>query len=532
MNPKYLLLILLPLAMGMHRAMPESTSLICSCDDASFPEFKSTVQAHHGSAEIDRLNPRLGYYRVRLIDSRRPSEVVRAIEQFDGVAGVACYEDHKVSLRATIPDDPLWGEQWDMQIIDLPQAWDLSKGGLTALGDTIVIAILDAGYNVSHPDIQDAIWVNRGEIPNDGQDNDLNGYTDDYKGLNLDSGDDQHPLHFHGAGVSGIIGATGNNDTGICGSNWNIKLLFISGIAKESDIIEGYNYVRALRDLYEDSNGAEGAFIVATNLSAGLDGAFAEDHPLWCAAYDDLGESGIISIASTTNSDTNVDEDGDMPSTCQSDYLIMVTNTTIDDVKMAPAGYGKIHIDLGAPGTRSKSLDLGNEYQDFPGTSAAAPHVSGVVGLLYSSPCPDFAELARTTPSEAAMFARTAILEGVDLLEDLEEYTATGGRLNALKSLEVIQGVCSEGGSDLQILSASPNPTIGEATIVYNAPEFTTFRWYIFDASGRLVANDADVPIVLQEATRTWDFTNYPAGVYFILVEGAGQKSSWRVVVP
>src|SRR5690606_1454004 len=111
---------------------------------------------------------------------------------------------------------------------------------------------------------------NHGEIPGDGIDNDQNGYTDDYLGLNVQTDNDQHASDVHGTAVAGIIGAQGGNQKGVCGINWNVKLLLISGIERESDIIEGYQYATALRNTYRNSGGTQGAFVVATSLSAGI----------------------------------------------------------------------------------------------------------------------------------------------------------------------------------------------------------------------------------------------------------------------
>jgi hypothetical protein len=141
-------------------------------------------------------------------------------------------------------------------------------------------------------------------------------------------------------------------------------------------------YIRALRNKYNTTGGSEGAFIVAANLSAGIDNALPADHAMWCAQYESLGSAGILGICATTNSNSDVDMFGDMPTTCPSDYLIAVTNTGMDDQKKMFAGYGKMHIDLGAPGTPSYSTHLGHDYGEFIGTSAAAPQVSGSVGIL------------------------------------------------------------------------------------------------------------------------------------------------------
>jgi subtilisin family serine protease len=91
--------------------------------------------------------------------------------------------DYYVESRSD-PDDPNLGEQWGLATIEAQKAWAISTGGVTARGDTIVVAVLDSGFDIGHEDIAANIWRNRGEIPNDGRDNDRNGYIDDIDGWN------------------------------------------------------------------------------------------------------------------------------------------------------------------------------------------------------------------------------------------------------------------------------------------------------------------------------------------------------------
>jgi subtilisin family serine protease len=129
--------------------------------------------------------------------------------------------DYQVRI-ATIPDDPQFADQWDMDNtgqlggtidadIDAPDAWDLSTGS----GSTVV-AVIDTGVDYLHPDLAPNIWSNPGEIAGDGIDNDDNGFVDDVHGYDFFN-DDGDPLddHNHGTHVAGTIGAEGNNAIGI-----------------------------------------------------------------------------------------------------------------------------------------------------------------------------------------------------------------------------------------------------------------------------------------------------------------------------
>lgn len=174
----------------------------------------------------------------------------------------------------------------------------------------------------------DNIWYNRRETPNNGIDDDNNGYVDDYRGYDVRfGGNAAGNLGFHGTAVNGIIGARGNNDIGI-GVNWNVKLMNFSNVATDAEIVTAYEYAAKMRRRYNQTNGREGAFVVATNASFGKDFEQAVDHPLWCAAYDSLGVVGVLSAAATINKNVDVDAQGDMPSTCSSEYLLVVTNVS------------------------------------------------------------------------------------------------------------------------------------------------------------------------------------------------------------
>ena len=294
------------------------------------------------------------------------------------------------------PDDSFFSDQWDMAKIGLPDVWETTTGGLTVNGDTIVVAVLDSGFDIDHPDLRDNIWQNLEEIPNDNIDNDNNGYIDDIYAWNFRDSSNIHHLHAHGHSVAGIVGAKGNNGLGVTGVSWNVKVMVLDTKAI-SDIISAYEYVIDQRQRYNESNGTKGAFVVATNASFGKDRAFCEEYPVWGGMYDLMGEVGILTGAGTANSSWDVEEFGDMPTTCTSDFIITTLNTNEADEKHSGSAYGGVSIDIGSPGQGSFTIKLNDDYGDFGGNSAAAPHLTGAIGLLYSVPCPEIADGAYST---------------------------------------------------------------------------------------------------------------------------------------
>jgi subtilisin family serine protease len=438
----------------------------------------------------------------------------------------------------SVPNDPLFGDQWDMAIIQAPEVWSITTGGETEFGDDIVVAVLDKGFDLNHKDLKNRIWRNEGEIPNNNWDDDSNGKRDDLVGWNFKNNSPNHPEENHGTNVAGIIGAEGNNDEGIAGINWNIKIMPLT-VATSAQIAAGYDYAFKMRDKYNKTNGLQGAFVVATNASLGFDKQFCDEHPIWRDMYDIMGQVGILSTAATANADWDVDIEGDMPTTCESDFLISVTNTTIDDEKEVEAAYGSTHIDLGAPGKPTTTTSLFSQYRDnFSGTSSASPHVAGGIGLLYSVPCSDFAQLAIDNPSEAALLVKDALLNGVDPIPTLQGITVTGGRLNLYQAMRYLHGYCiadaderTSSSFDKTYLKSQgfvniyPNPVSDLLTVNYATKEFGEFEIQIFNSLGQLMYREVIDSVPFSDQTFTIDdVRNWPVGSYYINVVNQQEK--------
>jgi subtilisin family serine protease len=357
--------------------------------------------------------------------------------------------NHFIKLRDYIPNDPSFGQQWNMRNtgqgggtpgadISAPQAWDSATGGVTQLGDTIIISIVDDGFDLSHQDL--AFWKNHHEIPDNGIDDDSNGYVDDYDGWSSWTHTGHITSADHGTHVTGIAAAIGNNTRGVCGVNWKTKVMPVEGSATvESIVVEAYAYVYEMRKLYNETNGEKGAFIVATNSSFGVDYGQPEDYPIWGAMYDSMGMEGILSAAATANGNWNVDSLGDIPTAFPSEYLISVTNTTNKDEKYPYAAWGHTTIDLGAPGTNIYSTRQGNTYGSKSGCSMSSPHVAGAVALLYSAADPAFLEAYHNDPAGMALVIKQYILDGTDPIASLQGITVTGGRLNLFNSIQLLR---------------------------------------------------------------------------------------------
>ena len=409
--------------------------------------IKKANQAYNNTAQIRLnrvINENLNIYLISHFDLISEQELVDKLFLYSGVLNAQL--NHKIKLRETTPLDPEYGNQWHHENIASELAWDTTTGGLSAAGDEIVICVIEGG-NAQHIDLQDNAWSNTQEIADNGIDDDNNGYIDDVDGWNVNSEDDEGVFQGgHGTQVMGMIGAKGDNDLGVVGANWEVKIMSVAGenIFDEATLVEAYGYPLDMRNLYESSGGAQGAFVVATNASWGIDGGNPEESPIWCGLYETLGEAGILNCGATANNNVDIDAVGDLPTACASDYIISVTATNDEDERTF-SGYGQTTIDLGAPGEDVWTTSGNNNYGATSGTSFASPLTAGVIGLLYSVPCPSLIDLAHANPQAGADIVRQALLDGVDPIDNLTSECVTGGRLNSFNSLNILMASCEEG---------------------------------------------------------------------------------------
>ncbi|MDE0771554.1 MAG: S8 family peptidase [Salibacteraceae bacterium] len=395
-----------------------------------------------------------------------------------------------IEMRKTSNDPNAIG-QWYLDKINAPLAWDYTTGGSTIDSQEIVIAIVDVSFEISHGDLKDNFWKNKHEIPLNGIDDDKNGYIDDYDGWNVyeDTGyvsskTSLGSIDKHGTQIAGIIGGVGNNRRDIAGLNWKVKMLPVQGSStNEAVVIKSYNYILEMRSTYNRTHGDSGAFIVAQNSSFGVDRKFPAEFPIWCGLLDQLGRVGIVSIGAGPNSVVDIDDVGDIPCTCPSEYLITVTRSDEQD-KLFGGGYGKESMDMAAPGKQIFTTSPVNSTSQAGGSSFAAPMATAALGLMYAVYPQEFYS---SSPDSMALRSAIYLRQSVELLEVFDTITTSGGRLDLHKAVLIAQDALVLSAIDKQSLSISakvfPNPSKG--SFIFETVSIGSIE--IFDMNGVLI---------------------------------------------
>ena len=347
------------------------------------------------------------------------------------------YAEPDFAVRITVvPNDTHFDQLWGMhntgQTIDgdpgiagadirAVEAWDVWTGD-----PDFRIAVIDTGVRYDHPDLVGNIWTNPGEIPDNGIDDDGNGYVDDVYGYDFHN-DDSDPWddHGHGTHVSGTIGAVGNNELGVVGVNWQCKIVGVKfigndGVGYTSDAIEAFQYVND--NGIRVSNNSWGSWGYSQALRDAIEATQAVGHIAVAAAGN-----GDMFFSNSQNNDTFPA----FPASYDLPNIIAVAATTNDDLMAAFSNYGPTTVDLGAPGVRVYSTFRFPAYIFYDGTSMASPHVAGVVSLLTSR-----------QPDLSWQEVKERILVTARPIAALQGITVTGGVVNALAAI----GDCNENG--------------------------------------------------------------------------------------
>ncbi|MBM3170132.1 MAG: S8 family serine peptidase [Bacteroidetes bacterium] len=310
-------------------------------------------------------------YQLYFTESAKVKGLIQKLQRH----GFVAYAEQVPILRPTLtPNDigPQSGtnSQWFLYQISALTAWDISTGS-----SNIKVAIVDDAVKINHPDLAPVIWINPGEIANDGIDNDGNGYIDDVNGFDV-ADNDNNPMpptssFSHGTHVAGCAGAATNNGVGVASIGFGIRLIPVKSTDQAQYVTDGYSGV-----VYAADAGAD-----VINMSWGGSGGGQTGQNIINYARN----KGCVPVAAAgNNNSTSI--------FYPAGYIgvITVAATTTGDARASFSNYGS-WIKISAPGTSIRSTYIGSSgstitdtYGSLQGTSMASPIVAGLCGLMLS----------------------------------------------------------------------------------------------------------------------------------------------------
>ncbi len=389
--------------------------------------FNDGVSQAARDRALARVNGKIlkRFARIHVLHVKVPEgtakRAVRILKGLDIVKYAELNALRYLDVAPNTPNDPSFSNLWGLNNtgqtggtfdadIDAPEAWALFTGD-----QNMVVADIDTGLDMNHPDIAANVYTNPGEIPANGIDDDGNGYIDDVHGWDFahndnDPSDTDAACGGHGTHTAGTIGAVGNNGVGVTGVNWNVQIMplkvfrtyfLVLCSASTSDIISAVNYAASMG--VRVSNNSYGS----TSYTQ--------------AEYDAIQASNSVFVAAAGNDGVNTDTYPQYPSAYNLSNIISVAATDHNDALATFSNMGIVSVDLAAPGVGILSTTPNNTYSVFDGTSMATPHVTGAATLLMAM-----------DPTLTVNEVKWRILAGVD---HASLPVRTGGRLNLNNTL-------------------------------------------------------------------------------------------------
>jgi len=468
------------------------------------------------------LNPNLKRIYLLRFAPDAPLEDLKVVYEQSPLIEAVEYNYLRPTLAdPVIPNDPMYPEQWNLPLMKLPQAWAIEKGDRN-----VVIAIIDSGIDYRHDDLAPKAWINPGEVPENGLDDDGNGYIDDVYGWdftdapNLQAeGDylegDNEPIDEsgHGTHVAGIAGAMPDNGIGVAGVAWECPLMAIrAGLSLGgSSRLQDDDSAAAI--VYTVDNGAS-----VVNMSWGSErrSFVIQD------AIDYAYARGAVLVAAAGNSQKPT---AIFPAAYRK--VIAVASTEQNQQRFYQSNFGA-SIDIGAPGNVILSTQIDNRYRLLTGTSMASPHVAGVAALILAK------RPALTHEEVRHILIRTADPVYQEDSDALDEKFVGAGTVNAERAL------FASGALQARILAPETNSGGADSiTVVGTAGGYKFHAWQL--SYGASTVPTEFTPFTqsssaqkMGETLTVWDTTTVPEGIYTVRLTATatdGQQVHDQVVL-
>lgn len=450
---------LLVLTEGAQTPMLLTEEFVVEFKDNVTPQFIADLNARY-KVQVVRGNPfRKNQFFLRSTAESNLSFLAAPIRYYETEQAKLAHPNFvrpKV-LRQVVPNDPMFGQQWHHDNtgqsggtpdadIDSTLAWEISRGN-----DNLIIAVIDNGFDVAHPDLIPNLWTNPGEIPGDGIDNDGNTLVDDVNGWDFSDGDGNLSGGAHGTNVAGCVGARGDNAVGVSGTCQLCRLMLIKSGITDADDALSFDYARVL-----------GAQVITNSWGYAIGPAT----PAVIQSINDaatMGRGGLGSVVLFAMNNPNLNDCGANPDISSIENVIAVSRATNRD-RFDNSGFGNCMDVLGP--TRSQNgfgtlgivtTQPGGGYtNNFGGTSAATPITAGIVGLMLD-----------VSPNLTRLQMQRVLQDTTDKTEDsLGAYTAiagfsapaTGhsthgyGRVNAFEAVRLVAPVDRQGRGGVDVM--------------------------------------------------------------------------------
>lgn len=342
------------------------------------------------------------------------------------------YRRHTTEMRS--PNDPRFAELWGLRNsgqmvngfvgsskadIGFLRAWGLAR----ATTNEIVVGVIDTGIDPTHPDLTNNLWLNLAEIPDNGVDDDGDGYIDDVHGYDFTLGtgtltDSGH----HGTHVAGTVAATGNNGIGVAGVDFQAHLLALKA-SSDGTYLDTAATTEAIQ--YATMLKSRGVNIVALNASYGGGGFSSFEASIIQAA----GDAGIIFCAAAGNDSSDNDASLTYPASYRLPNMIVVAASDQNDALASFSNYGATSVDLAAPGVNILScvpvaqagelsyVQLGtNRFSATELTYSGLTAPSGISGSIYFCGLGNPAEFPAAVSNNIALIQRGTLTFAVKVV--------------------------------------------------------------------------------------------------------------------